>query len=369
MEEFAAVFEELDDPRTGNAKRHLLVEILLIALGAVVSGGETCADMALFGRAKQDFLRQFLVLPHGIPSHDTFSRVFRLLDPAQFRGCFVAFMRRFAETCQGVVAIDGKTLRRSFDTAAGASPLHLVSAWACEQRLVLGQLAVDGGSNEITAVPKLLRMLALKGAIVTADALTCQRAIAEQVIGQGGDYVLALKGNQATLFEDARLFRDDPAAPVASALTTDAGHGRIEQRQASLTGDIAWLQERHAWPGLAAIGKITARREVGGKTAVETRYYLLSTALSPARFSQIVRTHWDIENGLHWVLDVVLNEDQARNRKDHGPENIALLRRLALNLAKLEPSQGSMRGKLKRAGWDNAFLASMLAQFAQPQMR
>ncbi len=216
MEEFAAVFAALDDPRTGNAKRHLLLEILLIALCMLLSGGASCADMALFGRAKRAFLAEFLTLPHGVPSHDTFSRVFRLLDPAQFRACFMAFMRRFARTRPGgVVTIDGKTLRRSFDRAAAASPLHLVSAWAVEQRLVLGQLAVDGKSNEITAVPRLLAMLALKDTIVTADALNCQRAVAEQVLRRGGDYVLALKGNQGTLHDDVRTLLDDPATPLA----------------------------------------------------------------------------------------------------------------------------------------------------------
>ena len=371
MDEFAAVFAALDDPRTGNAKRHLLLEILLIALCTLLSGGASCADMALFGRAKRAFLAEFLTLPHGVPSHDTFSRVFRLRDPAQFRACFMAFMRRFARTCPGgVVTIDGKTLRRSFDRAAAASPLHLVSAWAVEQRLVLGQLAVDGQSNEITAVPRLLAMLALKDTIVTADALNCQRAVAEQVLRRGGDYVLALKGNQGTLHDDVRTFLDDPATPLACHTETDAGHGRIEIRHARVSHDVAWLREHHAWPGLAALGKVVARREVvGGGTTVETRYYLLSTALGPDRFNQVVRLHWDIENGLHRVLDVVPDEDGARNRKDHGPENLALLRRLALNLAKLEPSQGSMRGKLKRAGWDNAFLARLLAQFAHPQMR
>jgi predicted transposase YbfD/YdcC len=379
MEEFAAAFAALDDPRTGNAKRHLLLEILLIALGTLLSGGTSCADMAVFGRAKRAFLAEFLTLPHGIPSHDTFSRIFRRLDPVQFGACFAAFMRRFAAATSGqggVVAIlglnprTGETLRRSFDRAAAASPLHMVSAWACEQRLVLGQLAVDGKSNEITAVPKLLELLALRQTIITADALNCQRAIAEQIIDRGGEYVLALKGNQGTLFEDVRLALDDPLTPVTGASETDAGHGRIEQRRASVTGDIAWLQERHAWPGLRAIGKIAARREVvGGKTTVETRYYLLSTALSPDRFNQVVRMHWDIENGLHGVLDVVLDEDGARTRKDHGPENLALLRRLALNLAKLEPSQGSIRGKLKRAGWDDEFLTRLLAQFAHSLMR
>jgi DDE_Tnp_1-associated/Transposase DDE domain len=265
MEAFAAVFAALEDPRTGNAKRHhLLLELLLIALGTLLSGGETCADMALFGRAKQGLLGRFLRLEHGVPPHDTFSRVFRLLDPAQFRACLVAFMRQFAEACQGVVAVDGKTLRRSFEQAADASPLHLVSAWACEQRLVLGQLAVDGKSNETTAVPKLLT---LDGMIVTADALNCRRAIA----AQGGDYVLALKGNQGTLFDDVRTFLDDPATPLATLATTDGGHGRIEQRQASLGHDAAWLHERHAWPGLEAIGKVAARRESGGKSTLKTR--------------------------------------------------------------------------------------------------
>jgi predicted transposase YbfD/YdcC len=369
MEGFRAVFEGLQDPRTGNAQRHDLLEILLIALCTVLCGGETCTDMVRFGRAKEEFLRQFLTLRHGIPSHDTFSRVFRLLDPAQFQACFLAFMRRFAEGCRGVVAVDGKTLRRSFDRAAGASPLHLVSAWAVEQRLVLGQVAVDDKSNEITAVPQLLRLLSLSGQVVTADALLCQRDIAEQVIEQGGDYVLALKGNQGTLWEDVQLFLDDPETPLARAETTDGEHGRIEVRQAAVSADIAWLQEDHAWPGLAAIGKVTATRETPTKTSLETRYFLMSQAYPPERFLAHVRAHWGIENGLHWVLDVTMNEDQLRNRKDHGPENLALLRRLALNVAKLEPSKDAMRGKLKRAGWDNQYLATLLAQFAKIEMR
>jgi predicted transposase YbfD/YdcC len=366
---FRSIFADLEDPRTGNAQRHDLHEILVIALCTVLCGGEDCSDMALFGRAKEPFLRQFLRLEHGIPSHDTFSRVFRLLDPARFHACFLAFMRAFAEGCRGVVALDGKTLLRSFDRAAGQSPLHLVSAWAVEQRLVLGQVAVDAKSNEITAVPQLLRMLSLDGVVVTADAMACQRAIAAQISDQGGAYVLALKANQGTLFEDVKLFLDDPAVALAKAETTDGEHGRIEVRQVALSPDIAWLQERHAWPGLQAIGKVSASRETKGQTSRETRYFLLSRVFSPERFGEIVRAHWGIENGLHWVLDVTMNEDQLRNRKDHGPENLALLRRLALNLAKLEPSKGSMKGKLKRAGWDDAYLATLLAQAAQIQMR
>jgi predicted transposase YbfD/YdcC len=369
MQAFAAVFDTLEDPRCGNAQRHQLLDILMIALCTVLCGGEGCADMARFGRAKLTFLKQVLTLEHGIPSHDTFSRVFRLLDPVQFHSCFRTFMRRFAEGCQGVVALDGKTLRRSFDRAAAASPLHLVSAWAVEQRLVLGQIATDDKSNEITAVPQLLRLLSLKGVVVTADALNCQREIAEQVVAQGGDYVLALKGNQGTLHEDVKLFLADAETALEQAETVDGEHGRIEVRRATVSRDIGWLQEMHAWPGLQAIGTVTATRETAGTVSRETRYFLMSQAFSAERFAAIVRAHWGIENGLHWVLDVTLNEDQQRNRKDHGAENLALLRRLALNVAKLEPSKDSMRGKLKRAGWDDSFLAQMLIAFASPQMR
>ena len=369
MEDFTACFSDLEAPRDDNA-RHNLHELLLIALCAVLCGAEDCSDMALFGRAKEAFLRQFLRLRHGTPSHDTFSRVFRLLDPVKFHACFLRFMQRFAETTQGVVAIDGKTLRRSFDRAAGKSALHLVSAWAAEQRLVLGQLAVDGKSNEITAIPRLLEMLSLNGTIVTADAMGCQREIAEKVVAQGGDYVLALKGNQGTLHTDVGLFLDDPHLVADDTRTTvDGDHGRIETRASLVSTNIGWLQEQHAWPGLAAIGKLTRSRETGAKTTTETTYYLLSTPLSAERFGQVVRAHWGIENGLHWVLDVVMDEDQARNRKDHGPENLALLRRLALNLTKLEPSKGSMRGKRKRAGWDDAFLTQLLTHCANLQMR
>ena len=369
MEEFEACFSDLEDPRDSNA-RHDLLEILVIAQCTMLCGGEDCTDMELFGRAKEPFLRQFLRLPHGIPSHDTFSRVFRLLDPVKFHACFLRFMQRFAETTQGVVAIDGKTLRHSFDRAAGGSALHLISAWAADQRLVLGQLAVDDKSNEITAVPKLLELLSLEGTIVTADALNCQRAIARQIVDQGGDYVLALKGNQGTLHADVALFLDDPRlAPDGMHTTVDGNHGRIETRTATVSYDIAWLRERHAWPGLAAIGKIRRNREIGAKITSETAYYLLSTPLSADRFCQVARSHWGIENSLHWVLDVTMNEDQSRNRKDSGPENIALLRRLALNLARIETSKGSMKGKLKRAGWDDAFLARLIANFANPHMR
>ena len=230
-------------------------------------------------------------------------------------------------------------------------------------------MAVAGKSNEITALPKLLELLSLQGRVITADAMHCQRQVAQQVVEQAADYALALKGNQGTLNDDVRLLLEDPATPVAEATTVGKGHGRIEVRTASVSSDVAWLQEEHQWPGLQAVGKVTAQRQQDGQTGVETRYYLLSQAFSPERFNDIVRSHWGIENELHWRLDVVFNEDQARNRKGHCAGNLALLRKLAMNLARLEPSKGSMRGKLKRAGWDNSFLATMLTHFANSSMR
>jgi predicted transposase YbfD/YdcC len=234
---------------------------------------------------------------------------------------------------------------------------------------VLGQLAVEDKSKEITAVPKLLEMLTLRNTVVTADAMHCQRQIARQVVEQGGDYALALKGNQGSLQDDVGLFLGDPATPVAQVVQVSKGHGRIETRMASVSDDVAWLQEWHDWPGLQAVGKVRATRQKDDGTSEETRYYLLSRAFPPERFNDIVRGHWGIENRLHWVLDVTCNEDQARNRKGHCAENLALLRKLALNLARLEPGKGSMRGKLKKAGWDNNFLISILSQFTKIHMR
>jgi len=292
MEGFCGCFEGLEDPRTGNAARHDMLEMLVIAMCTVLTGGRDCTDMAEFAEAKLTLLRGFLKLENGAPSHDTFSRLFRLLDPEQFRVCFQRFMARFAEACQGVVAIDGKVLRRSFDTASGLTPLHMVSAWACEQQLVLGQIACDAKSNEITAVPKLLKLLSLEGCTVTVDALNCQRAIAQQIIEQKGDYVLALKGNQGSLHDDVRRFLDDPDSQTVSAQpTVDGDHGRIETRTATVSTDIAWLQEQHNWPGLTAIGKMHRVREKAGKVTEETAYYLLSAPLTPERFGAVTRFH------------------------------------------------------------------------------
>jgi predicted transposase YbfD/YdcC len=362
--EFAACWEELDDPRTGNAALHDFNELLVIALCSVLSGGQGAVDMGLYAKAKEPFLRGFLKLSNGLPSHDTFSRLFRRLDPEQFRAAFQRFMTQFSGHCQGVVAIDGKVLRRSFDRASSKSALHMVSAWGCEQRLVLAQIATDAKSNEITAVPKLLAMLSLKGAIVTTDALNCQRAIAQQIVDQGGDYALALKGNQGTLHDDVRLFLDDPACKVTTAKpTVEADHGRIETRTAMVSSDIDWLQKDHQWPGLAAIGKVVRIREAPDKTSTEAAYYLLSKALSAERFNEVVRQHWGVENRLHWRLDVVMNEDQDRTRLGNGPHNLAVLRHMAINAMQRDTTKGSLRGKFKRAGWDDAYLTSLLALF------
>jgi predicted transposase YbfD/YdcC len=337
--------------------------------------------MAEFAKAKEAFLRGFLKLANGLPSHDTFSRLFRQLDPAQFGAAFQRFMAGFCEQVEGVVAIDGKVLRRSFDRASGKSPLHMVSAWGCEQRMVLAQVATDAKSNEIKAVPALLEMLSLKGTIVTTDALNCQREIARTIVDKGGDYALALKGNQGTLHDDVRRFLDDPACGAkVSEPTIDADHGRIETRTATISTDIGWLQESHHWPGLAAIGKVVRSRESGEKTTAETAYYLLSLDMPAERLNEVVRSHWGVENRLHWRLDVVMNEDQARNRlgeagqgssgeavgiarRGHSPQNLAVLRHMAINVMQKDPTKGSLRGKFKRAGWNDAYLASLLALF------
>jgi predicted transposase YbfD/YdcC len=364
LEEFGACWEGLEDPRTGNAALHDFHDLLMIALCTVLSGGQNAMDMAVFAKAKEPLLRGFLRLRNGTPSHDTFSRLFRLLDPEKFGAAFQRFMAAFSRQCQGVIAIDGKVLRRSFDHASDKSALHMVSAWGCEQRMVLGQIATDEKSNEITAVPKLLAMLSLKGTIVTMDALNCQRAIAQQIVDQGGDYALALKGNQSTLRNDVSLFLKDPACTgVTTARTVDADHGRIETRTATVCTDIEWLQKLHKWPGLTAIGMVTRIRELTDRCMRETAYYLLSAPLSAERLNEVVRSHWAVENRLHWRLDVIMNEDQQRNRSDNGPNNLAVLRHMALNVMQKDTTKGSLRGRIKRAGWDENYLKTLLTLF------
>lgn len=334
--------------------------------------------MERFGEAKADWLRERLGLrlTGGVPSHDTFGRVFARLDPDAFCACFLAWTRALHEQTGGqVVALDGKTLRRSFDRAAGKAALHLVSAWAEGSRLVLGQVAVDGKSNEITAIPALLSLLDLRGCTVTIDAMGCQKAIAEQSVAGGGDYVLALKGNQSTLHEDVRLFFEDARAhdffqknpqqriAVDSHRTCEKDHGRIETRRCwTVTGDeIAWLSQRPQWRGLQSLGAVECERRVGETVQKETRYFLSSLSGGAAEFLAAVRGHWGIENRLHWVLDVALNEDACRIREGHAPQNMATLRHLTLNLLRQEKTdRAGVKRRQLRAGWDEDYLLRVL---------
>jgi predicted transposase YbfD/YdcC len=367
MHSLGDCFAELTDPRDSNAKRYDLPEILTIALCAVLSGGQTAVDMAAFAEAKQEFLGSFLQLKNGVPSHDTFSRVFRQLDPDEFRACFQKFMGRFRETCTGVIAIDGKALWRPVNPARRGSTMHMISAWCCDTRLVLAQIATTAKTKENAAIIELLEGLDLKGTIVTADALNCQRDIGRRIIEQGGDYVLALKGNRGALHADVvRLFADSKHHAAHSHSTYDNDHGRIETRTALVSTDVDRLQARFHWPGLRALGRVIRVRQTTGKTGpqktTEAAYYILSTPLSPERLGQVVRSHWGVENRLHWVLNVVMNEDQVRSRRDNSPYNLAILRHMALNLMHKDRSKVSLRGKFNLAAWRDDFLIKLLAQ-------
>lgn len=362
MRGFISIFEDVEDPRAGNA-RHDLLELLFIALAAVLCGAESCADMADFGKAKEDVLREVLRLEHGIPSHDTFSRVFRLLDPEAFEAAFASFMVAFAKgnRLKGVVAIDGKAIKGAFAKGAKATPLHLVNVWAAGQRLALAQRLAPG-RNEVAGALEAVKLLSLKGCIATTDALHCHRGMAQAIIDAKGEYALALKENQSGLFAAVeRRFAELDKADIFGS-EVQSSHGRSEQRTARVISDTA-LAKAHDFPGIRAIAKVDSLRRIEGKPDESTtRYFLLSRAFPADKLLQIVRTHWTIENQLHWVLDVVFDEDGARNRKGNGPQNIALLRKIALNLLRSHPDKASIRRKIKKAGWDDMFLLSILAQ-------
>jgi predicted transposase YbfD/YdcC len=360
-------FDDLDDPRVERSKLHSLSEILLIAIAGTIAGAEGWRELEAFGKAKQDWLAGYLDLPYGIPSDDTFRRVISRLDPVAFEVCFRDWIAAAVVHSEGeLIAIDGKTHRGSYDERDGKAALHTVSAWAETNRLVLAQEKVAEDSNEISAIPKLLEVLELHGCIVTIDAIGTQRAIAAQIIDRGADYVLALKSNQQTLYEDVRTFFEEAGARSWQGIEhdydaqTDGGHGRIEVRRLWCTGEVDWVAQQTKWTSLRTIAMVERRRIVGETESLERHYYITSLAPQARPLAEAVRGHWGIENRLHWVLDVTFGEDTSRVRKAYAPENLGLLRRIALNVLRQEPSKGSLKGKRKRAGWDNAYLATVL---------
>lgn len=367
-------FRELTDPRVNRRRVHLLIDIIVIALCAVIGGAEKWKDIALWGETHHAWLSQFLELPAGIPSRCTFRRVISRLNPEQFQACFRAWVQALCRTTKGrIIAIDGKTLRRSMDSASELKALHLVSAWASEQNLTLGQVAVEEKSNEITAIPRLLELLELSGALVTIDAMGCQKAIAQQIIDAKGDFCLAVKGNQETLYNDLReFFSDDSVEKVWDEYSSEeTSHGRFMRRYYYTAPAPEHLQNSSAWPKVKSVGlAITYRSKTEDEqVAPECRYYILSVGSNARRFAKATRLHWGIENSLHWVLDVTFDEDQSRIRKDNGAENVGWLRRIAISLLKNEPTvKDSIRAKRLRATYDVEYLGKVLLAAANSQI-
>ncbi len=362
-------FSVVPDPRMDRTKLHKLQDILVVALCAVICGAETWVDIAEFGRSKEAFFRSFLELPNGIASHDTFGRVFAAMSAEAFEKGFQSWVRDLVGSSAGkLVALDGKTLRRSSSPAEGRSPIHMVSAWVHENHAVFGQLRVDDKTNEITALPKLLEMLDLKDTTVTIDAIGCQRDICAKILAKGGQYVLAVKGNQGTLHEDMKLYLDDCVERGFRKVEHDSyerlekGHGRIETRRTWTTGEVEWLNKRHEWPGLRSIAVMDCQREIGTETTLERRYFISSLPYKAAqRIAEVVRKHWRVENQLHWCLDVCFGEDDSRVRIGNAAENLSRVRRIALMLLKQDTgTKIGVKAKRLKAGWDEAYLLRIL---------
>lgn len=365
-------YSEIEDPRAGRNKQHKLLDIILIAICGVISGADTWVDVENYGKGKNEWLKSFLELPHGIPSHDTFGRVFARLDPEQFQACFMKWVQAVNELTAGqIVAIDGKKLRRSHDKNLGKKAIWMVSAWAQENELVLGQRKVDDRSNEITAIPKLLEMLEIAGCIVTIDAMGTQTKIAKTIIDNQADYVLAVKENQGSLFEDIHdLFEEEQqhnfeGTPHTYEKTTNKNHGRIEVRQCWAISDpevLAFIRGTDKWKNLTSVVMVVAKRIIGQDSTTEAHYYISSLENNAKLLLQSIRGHWGIENGLHWVLDIAFREDDSRVRKDNAPQNFAILRRMALNLLKNEKSaKGGVKAKRLQAAWDQDYLLKVLS--------
>ena len=363
-------FSEVEDPRVERTRQHNLIDIITIAICAVICGADTWVDIETYGKSKYSFLKQFLELPNGIPAHDTFSRVFARLNPEQFQQCFLNWIKSISNITSGeVVAIDGKTLRHSYDKGADKKAIHMVSAWATSQRLVLGQIKVNDKSNEITAIPELIKVLELNGCIVTIDAMGCQKEIVKLIVEQGGDYVISLKKNQNSLYKRVEeLFKEAIKKSFAGFThscyqTREHSHGRDEIRHYLMLSNISdQIDPNLKWDSLQTIGMVESVRTVNGKTTVETRYYISSLTNNAQILGQSVRSHWGIENPLHWVLDVAFHEDDSRIRKDNAPQNFAILRHIELNLLNQEKSlKTGIKNKRLKAGWDNEYLAKVFA--------
>ena len=370
---FLRWFRDLPDPRQRGKVTYPLDEVLLLCLLAVLAGAETFVDIARFGGKKLGFLRRFRPFHDGTPSHDHLGDIFAALDAEQFQRCFVGWVASLTGTPAEVIAIDGKTLRRSYQKSGGKAPIHMVSAFAARQRLVLGQVKVVEKSNEIVAIPRLLDMMAIEGAIVTIDAMGCQRDIAQKIIDKRADYVLALKGNQGSLREDVEIFVTEQKAngfadtTISRDETVDGDHGRIETRTTTVIHDVAWLRQRHDWPGLKGIVMVESIREIPGagpattRIERETRFYVTSLVLLANLLGPIVRSHWAVENSLHWVMDMIFRDDECRIRTDHAPANFTTIRHMAHNLIRKAPGKDSLRLRRKVAAWDDDFLASLIA--------